>query len=101
MALSMLGFGLAYQATTPGWMAIGLLIGFVSLTLTVLAIAAARVEASARPETMIMSLEELGHLRRQGKPPVPGAARPPAPAGAPRVLPVRPVRPVPPPAARE
>jgi len=79
--LAVFGFVLAYLASTPGVLATGLLLGFVSLFGSVLSLAAVRIESRARPETQIIATSELAELRRQaearrkaGPPPVPPAA---------------------------
>ena len=91
MAVSMLGFGLAWQAATPGLLGLGLLFGFGGLTAAVLSLAAARVQERSRPDSMMISLEELSQMRREAKPAAPPAA--PRPQIAPRPLPTRPVPP--------
>lgn len=80
--LTIFGFGLAFVAKSPGLLAIGLLVGFVGFFGFIFAMAAARVSASARPESSMVGVDELAMLRRRATPPAPRpspATRPPAP----------------------
>jgi hypothetical protein len=63
LALTILGFALTFLAKGPGLLALGLLFGFVGLFGLVFAIAAARVSASARPESLMAVPEDLAALR--------------------------------------
>ena len=67
IALSMFGFALAWAARTPGWLGIGLLLGFGALFAALFAFAAARIEAVSRPDAMMLSSEELAQLRRRAE----------------------------------
>ena len=77
--LAIAGFAIAFTAKTPGLLGLGLLIGFAGLLGFVLALAAARVSASARPDTAMASAADLAALRRT---PAPRPA-PPRPGGDP------------------
>jgi hypothetical protein len=90
ITIGMLGFALAWAAKTPGWLGIGLILGFIGITMTVFAIAAMRIEERARPEAMMISADELGQLRK--RPEGQRVLRPvPPPANAaPRAIPQRP-----------
>ena len=89
LTMGIFGFALAWAARTPGWLGIGLILGFVGVTMTVFAIAAMRIEERARPEAMMISPDEMGQLRK--RPEGPRALRPvPPTTGVPRALPARP-----------
>ena len=80
--LTIFGFGLAFVAKSPGLLAVGLLVGLVAFIGFIFALAAARVSASARPESSMVGVDELAMMRRRA--PRPGAAPsstlpPPAP----------------------
>jgi hypothetical protein len=79
----MLGFGLAWMAKTPGLLGFGVILGLVGITMAVLAIAADRIQAGSRPETMMISPNELGQLRERAQ-----AQRQPRPVAQP--TPIRP-----------
>lgn len=64
LAMTVIGFVLAFIAKSAGVLGIGLLLGIVGFFGFVLAMAAARVSASARPETSMASVEDLGALRK-------------------------------------
>jgi hypothetical protein len=78
-----LGFALTFIAKGPGLLALGLVLGFVGLFGLIFALAAARVSASARPETLMAAPEDLVALRSRRPPvrpvPVASAAKNPAP----------------------
>lgn len=67
IAVAMFGFILAGAAKSPGVMALGLLLGFVGMFCAVLAFAAARIEAIARPDAMMLSPEELMQIRKRAE----------------------------------
>jgi hypothetical protein len=87
LGLTILGFALSFVAKGPGLLAIGLLLGFVGLFGLVFSIAADRVSASARPESAMLTPEDLAAMRARRNagtkgvpPPRPAqAARPPDP----------------------
>jgi len=83
LIISVVGFGLAWVAKTPGLLGFGLIMGLVGITMAVLAIAADRIQAGARPESMMMSPGELNQLRNHNP-----APRPQRPAAQP--TPIRP-----------
>lgn len=68
LLLALVGCALTFTAKSPGLLGIGLLLGIVGFLGFVLALAASRVSASARPETAMASVEDLGALRKQAMP---------------------------------
>lgn len=62
--LTLVGFVLAFTAKAPVVLGLGLFLGFVGFLGLVLAMAAARVSASARPDTLMASVDDLGALRK-------------------------------------
>ena len=85
LGLTILGFALAFIARTPGVLGIGLLLGFVGLFGLVFSIAADRVASSARPDTAMLSTEDLAALRARREAAAKAAAAPrsPTPAATP------------------
>ena len=79
LGLTILGFALAFIARTPGVLGIGLLLGFVGLFGLVFSIAADRVASSARPDTAMLSTEDLAALRARREAAAKAAATPRAP----------------------
>jgi hypothetical protein len=72
LLLTIAGFAIAFMAKSPGLLGLGLLLGFAGLFGFVLALAAARVSASARPDTAMATAADLAALRRTPPPrPVP------------------------------
>lgn len=63
LVLTVLGFTLTFLAKGAGLLALGLLFGFVGLFGLIFAIAAARVSASARPESLMAVPEDLAAMR--------------------------------------
>ena len=63
LGLTILGFAMAFVARTPGVLAIGLLLGFVGLFGMVFSIASDRIASRARPDTAMLSIEDLAALR--------------------------------------
>ena len=63
LGLTILGFAMTFVARTPGVLAIGLLLGFVGLFGMVFSIASDRIASRARPETAMLSGEDLAALR--------------------------------------
>ena len=63
LGLTILGFAMTFVARTPGVLAIGLLLGFVGLFGMVFSIASDRIASRARPETAMLSSEDLAALR--------------------------------------
>lgn len=80
-ALTLIGFALAFAAKSPGVLALGLLLGGVSLFGFIFALAADRIAAGARPDASMATPEDLAALGRRtvqrlpGRAPMPGAAR--------------------------
>ncbi|HEY0178144.1 MAG TPA: hypothetical protein VGC30_00745 [Dokdonella sp.] len=60
-----LGVAIVFVGNTPGLLAIGFVAGFVGLIGFVFALAAERVSATARPESMMVSPEELALLKKR------------------------------------
>ena len=81
LGLTILGFAMAFVARTPGVLAIGLLLGFVGLFGMVFSIASDRIASRARPDTAMLSIEDLAALRarREAAAKAAAAARPRAP----------------------
>ena len=84
LVLTVLGFALTFLAKGPGLLALGLLFGFIGLFGLIFAIAAARVSASARPESLMAVPEDIAALRARRAaakptPPVAPAAKNPGP----------------------
>jgi hypothetical protein len=63
LGLTILGFAMAFVARSPGVLAIGLLLGFVGLFGMVFSIASDRIASRARPDTAMLSIEDLAALR--------------------------------------
>ncbi len=68
LILTLVGFVLAFIAKSPGVLGVGLFLGFAGFLGLVLAMAAARVSASARPDTLMASVDDLGALRKRVDP---------------------------------
>jgi hypothetical protein len=83
LASTILGFALTFVAKGPGLLALGLVLGFVGLFGLIFALAAARVSASARPETLMAAPEDLVALRSRRSPIKPVPASPEAKDSAP------------------
>jgi hypothetical protein len=77
LGLTILGFGLAFIARTPGILGIGLLLGFVGLFGMVFSMAADRIASRARSEASMLSSEDLVALRARREAAKPAAAAPP------------------------
>jgi len=77
LLVAVIGFSLAFAAKTAGLLEIGLLLGFVGLFAAFFAFAAAKIAATARPDTVLLS--DVGKLRAEAgkaappQPPSPGA----------------------------
>lgn len=80
LALTLLGFVLMFTTKSPILLGLGLLFAVVGFVGFVLALAADRVSASARPETSMASRDDLVALRQPRRPTAPSAppARPAA-----------------------
>lgn len=63
LGLTILGFALAFIATTPGLLALGIVLGFVGLFGMVFSMAADRIASHARPDTAMLTTEDLAALR--------------------------------------
>jgi len=80
LGLTILGFAMAFVARTPGVLAIGLVLGFVGLFGMVFSIASDRIASRARPDTAMLSIEDLAALRARRE----AAAKAAASAAPPR-----------------
>ena len=80
LALTLLGFALAFAAKSPGLLGFGILLGFVGLFGLVFGMAADRVSASARPDSAMLGPDELAtqRARRTAAKPTTAAPTPPA-----------------------
>ena len=63
LGLTILGFAMTFIAKTPGFLAFGLLLGFVGLFGMVFSIASDRIASRARPDTAMLTTEDLTALR--------------------------------------
>ncbi len=63
MIVAILGFVLAFSTRSPGMMGIGLLIGIVGLFAALWAFVAARIAATARPESTLLADRDASALR--------------------------------------
>ncbi|MGA9335839.1 MAG: hypothetical protein WBV39_16275 [Rudaea sp.] len=63
LVVAILGFGLAFSAKTPGLMGIGLLVGFVALFAALFSFAAARIAATTRPDSTLLTDRDISVLR--------------------------------------
>jgi len=63
LVAALLGFGLAFAAKTPGLLALGLVIGFVCLFLSLFGFAAARIASTARPEVAMLTDKDITALQ--------------------------------------
>ncbi|MGA9421015.1 MAG: hypothetical protein WBW61_01565 [Rhodanobacteraceae bacterium] len=66
--LAALGFATAFVAKTPLVLGLGLLLGMAGLIGAVLAFAADRIAANSRPESVMLSGEDLVAMRRSRGP---------------------------------
>jgi hypothetical protein len=79
LGLTILGFALAFIASTPGLLGLGIVLGFLGLFGLVLSMAADRIASRARPEAAMLTTEDLAALRARR-----AAAANPAPSPAAR-----------------
>jgi hypothetical protein len=79
LVAAFLGFSLAFAARTPGLMGIGLLVGFIGLFAALFGFAAARIAATAQPDSTLLSDKDLIALRANLRKPAPPAAAEGAP----------------------
>jgi hypothetical protein len=63
LGVTILGFAMAFVARSPGMLGIGLVLGFVGLFGMVFCIASDRIASRARPDTAMLSTEDLAVLR--------------------------------------
>ena len=68
LVLALVGFVLAFMAKSAILLGVGLLLGIIGFAGLVLAMASSRVSASARPETSMASVDDLGALRNRAAP---------------------------------
>ncbi|MCK9538977.1 hypothetical protein [Dokdonella sp.] len=67
LLVGLAGLVLVFAGPTGTWVGIGLLLGLVGLVGFVLALAAARIEAGARPDSAMATPEELVQLGRRAR----------------------------------
>jgi hypothetical protein len=91
LAISILGFVVAYKAAEPGLLGMGVLAGFIGATMCVFSFVALRVQDVSRPDTAILSPEELVAMRKRSEAQrlAGGAKRPPVAARGPAAAPTR------------
>ena len=65
LVLTLVGFALVFTAKSPGLLGLGLLFGMAGSFGFVLAMAATRVSASARPDTAMASVDDLVALKKR------------------------------------
>jgi hypothetical protein len=82
LGLTTLGLVVVFTTKSPGWLGTGLLFGIVGFFGFVLALAADRVSASARPESSMAAVDDLAALRKRTTVP---SSRQPAAAPAPTI----------------
>ena len=63
LVAALFGFGLAFAAKTPGLLALGLVIGFICLFLSLFGFAAARIASTARPEVAMLTDKDINALQ--------------------------------------
>ncbi len=80
---AVLGFGLAFSARTPGLLGLGLVIGFVCLFFALLGFAAARIAATARPDTAMLTDKDMYALKASLRKTTPAPSLPPPNEDAP------------------
>jgi hypothetical protein len=87
LGLTILGFALTFIARSPGVLGLGLVLGFVGLFGMVFSIASDRIASGARPDTAMLSAEDLAAIRARREAAAKAAAaappRVPTPAPAP------------------
>lgn len=74
LLMFVVGFALAFATRSPLLLGVGIVLGLVGTFGFVLALAAARVSANARPETSMASIEDLAALRKDRPAPASAAA---------------------------
>ena len=75
LLVTIVGLVLVFTARSAGLLGLGMLLGIVGFFGLVLAMAAARVSASARPESSMASAADIAAFRKR---PLPPPTRPPA-----------------------
>lgn len=65
LVMALVGFVLAFVAKSAGVLGLGLVLGVIGLFGLVLSMAAARISASARPETSMASVDDFSALRKR------------------------------------
>lgn len=68
LVLALVGVVLALMAKSAALLGVGLLLGIVGFAGLLLAFASSRVSASARPDTSMASVDDLGALRNRAAP---------------------------------
>ncbi|MGA9342529.1 MAG: hypothetical protein WBV61_09400 [Rhodanobacteraceae bacterium] len=78
VGLSVLGFALAFVTRSPLVLGLCLLLGFAGMFGAVLAFAAERIAATSRPESVMLSRDDLVAMRERAGSRPKQAAQPPA-----------------------
>jgi hypothetical protein len=63
LLVSMLGFGIAFSTRSPGLLGIGLVVGIVALFVTVMSMAAEKINSTARSDSAMLGDKEIAALR--------------------------------------
>ena len=80
LVVAVFGIGLAFSTKSPGVMALGLVLGFGGLFLSLFGFAAARIASTSRPDAVLLTDKDINTLRASIRKPgaTPGGAAPPA-----------------------
>ena len=63
IALGIAGFAIAFVTKSPGMMGLGVVLGFIGMIGAVFAIAADRVSSNTRPESAMLSTDDLAAIK--------------------------------------
>lgn len=72
-------FALAFSTKSAGFMGLCLVVGFVALFAAVFAFAAAKIEATSRPDTTLLTDKDISALRASMRKPATAGSSPTAP----------------------
>lgn len=78
LLLALGAFALAFSTKSPGLMGLCLIVGFVAMFIALFAFAAAKIEATSRPDVTLLTDKDISALRASVRKPAagknPGAA---------------------------